>query len=64
MDGKEDAPLDAKSPYWMTIRMIGATANRPRPFRSRRLLRDALPKAFLRANPKSITVDWIDFYRN
>jgi len=23
-DGKEDMPLDSKSPYWMEIRMIGA----------------------------------------
>ena len=22
-DGKEDAPLDAKSPYWMEIRIVG-----------------------------------------
>lgn len=23
-----------------------------------------LPKAFIEENPKSITVNWIDFYRN
>ena len=22
-DGKEDSPLDAKSPYWMEIRIVG-----------------------------------------
>ena len=63
-DGKEDEPLDAKSPYWMEIRMVGndgkPTTTIP--------LKDGyfeiqLPKALFEDNPKSITVNWIDFYR-
>jgi hypothetical protein len=63
-DGKEDSPLDAKSPYWTEIRMFSddgkPTTNIP--------LTDGyfeiqLPKALLKDNPKSITVNWIDFYR-
>ena len=63
-DGKEDSPLDAKSPYWMEIRMVGndgkPTTTIP--------LKDGyfeiqLPKALFEDNPKSITVNWIDFYR-
>ena len=63
-DGKEDSPLDAKSPYWTEIRMFSddgkPTTTIP--------LQDGyfeiqLPKAFFEDNPKSITVNWIDFYR-
>ena len=64
-DGKEDTPLDAKSPYWMEIQMVGSdgkpTTTIP--------LKDGnielqLPKAFFEGSPKSITLNWIDFYRN
>ncbi len=63
-DGKEDSSLDAKSPYWAEIRMFGddekPTTSIP--------LKDGyfeikLPQALFEDNPKSITVDWIDFYR-
>lgn len=63
-DGKEDEPLDAKSPYWMEIRSVGSdgkpTTTIP--------LNDGyfelqLPNALFEHNPKSITVNWTDFYR-
>jgi hypothetical protein len=64
-DGKEDAPLDAKSPYWMQIRMVGGDG---KPAKTIPLRDDfyemQLPTAFFEGNPKSITVNWIDFYRN
>ena len=64
-DGKEDAPLDAKSPYWMEIRIVGGDGKPAKEIP----LKDGyfempLPKAFFEGNPKSITVNWIDFYRN
>jgi hypothetical protein len=64
-DGKEDAPLDEKSPFWMEIRMVGGDGKPAKEIP----LKDgyfemALPKAFFKGNPKSITVNWIDFYRN
>jgi hypothetical protein len=63
-DGKDDSPLDAKSPYWMEIRMIGGDGKPAKAIP----LKDGhfeitLPKALFEGNPKSITVDWIDFYR-
>lgn len=63
-DGKEEAPLDEKSPLWMDIRLFSGegkpVAELP--------LKDGyfemtLPKAFFDGNPKSITLNWIDFYR-
>jgi hypothetical protein len=64
-DGKENEPLDAKSPYWMQIRKVGSDG---KPARTIPLRDDfyemQLPRAFFEANPKSITVNWIDFYRN
>jgi hypothetical protein len=63
-DGKEDAPLDAKNPYWMEIRMIGGDGKPAKVIP----LKDGyfemqLPKAVFEANPQAITVGWIDFYR-
>jgi hypothetical protein len=64
-DGKEDAPLDAKSAYWMDVRMVGGDGKPAKAIP----LKDgyfemALPKAFFEGNSKAITLNWIDFYRN
>lgn len=64
-DGKEDAPLDAKSPYWMEVKILD---NEGKPTRAIPVKDGSfemqLPKKFLEANPKSFKVEWIDFYRN
>jgi hypothetical protein len=64
-DGKEDAPLDAKSPLWMEIQMLtnGGKPAKEIPLRDG-YFEVALPRAFFADNPKSITISWIDFYRN
>jgi hypothetical protein len=64
MDGKEGLPLNSKNPFWMEIRMIGKDGKPVKTIP----LKDGyfeiqLPKALLEDNPKSITVNWIDFYR-
>jgi hypothetical protein len=64
-DGKEDAPLGEKSPLWTDIRIVGGDGKPARALP----LKDgyfsvALPRAFFEGNPKAITVNWIDFYRN
>jgi hypothetical protein len=63
-DGKEDAPLDEKSPFWMDIRIMGSDG---KPARELPLkggsFEMALPRAFFEGNPKAITLNWIDFYR-
>jgi hypothetical protein len=64
-DGQEDAPLDERSPLWTDIRIVGGDGKPAREFP----LKDgyfevALPGAFFEGNPKSITLKWIDFYRN
>ena len=63
-DGKEDSPLDTKSPYWMEIRMIGDDGKPAKtiPLKNAHF-QIQLPKAFFEDNPKSITINWIDFYR-
>ena len=63
-DGKEDAPLDEKSPLWPDIRSVGGDGKPARKLP----LKDgyfevALPRAFFEGNPKSVTLSWIDFYR-
>jgi hypothetical protein len=63
-DGKEDAPLDKKSPLWMDIRLLGADGKPADALP----LKDGyfemtLPRAFFQGNPQSITLAWIDFYR-
>lgn len=64
-EGKEDAPLDDKNPYWMRIRMMDGDGKPAKEIP----LKDGsfelqFPKAFFEGNPKSITLSWIDFYRN
>lgn len=64
-DGNKDLALDAKSPYWMEVRMFGGDGKPVKEIP----LKDGyfemkLPKAFFEGNPKSITVNWIDFFRN
>ena len=64
-DGQEDAPLDPKSPYWMEVRTLGGDG---KPAKAIPLAEGyfemPLPKALFDGNPKTITVNWIDFYRN
>jgi hypothetical protein len=64
-DGKEDAPLDEKSPLWTDIRIVGGDG---KPATELPLkggyFEMVLPKAFFEGNPKAITLNWIDFYRN
>ncbi len=63
--GQEDAPLDAQSPYWMKIGILGGDS---KPAKALPLKGGCfelpLPKAVFEGNPKTITVNWIDFYRN
>jgi hypothetical protein len=63
-DGNEDTPLDNKNPLWMDIRIIGGDGKPA----TELPLKDgyfemSLPKAFFQGKPKSVTLSWIDFYR-
>ncbi len=64
-DGKEDAPLDAKNPYWMEVRIVGGDGKQAKemPLKGG-YFEMPLPRAMFEGNPKTITVSWIDFYRN
>lgn len=64
-DGKDESPLDAKSSLWMEIRMVGDDGKPTEAIP----LKDGyfemqLPKVFFEGNPRTITMNWIDFYRN
>jgi hypothetical protein len=57
--------LESQSPHWMELRILARDGKPAQAIP----LKDgyfemALPKAFLEGNPKSITINWIDFYRN
>ncbi len=63
-DKQENELLDDKHELWMEIRSVGSDGKAS----SSIPLRDGyfefeLPKAFLDENPKSITIHWIDFFR-
>ena len=64
-DGQEDAPLDESSPLWADIRIVGGDG---KPARELPLkggyFEVALPRALFEGDPKSVTLTWIDFYRN
>jgi hypothetical protein len=64
-DGEEKKPLDEKSPLWMIVRIVGGDG---KPAKELPLdggyFEMTLSKAFFEGNPQSITLNWIDFYRN
>jgi hypothetical protein len=64
-DDAEDRPLTKDSKYWMDIRIAEtkdhAAATIPL---TSGYFTFAVPAALLASNPKSITLKWIDFYRN
>lgn len=64
IEGKKADPKDAKGEYFMDFKMVGkdgkAAATIP--------IQDGyfefrLPKPFFESNPKSIAMEWIDYYR-
>jgi hypothetical protein len=63
-DGQENSPLDEKSPLWTDIRIVGGDG---KPAKDLPLkggyFELTLPRAFFDGNPRSITLNWIDFYR-
>ena len=63
-DDKEAEQLDQKSPYWIDIRIIGADGKPAQelPVKDGHFAM-ILPKAFLKGSPKSLSVQWIDFFR-
>jgi hypothetical protein len=64
-DGKEDAPLDAKSRFWMEVRVVGGDGKPAKelPLKGGHFEMQ-LPRAVFEGSPKAITVSWIDFYRD
>jgi hypothetical protein len=64
-DGKEDAPLNSKDPSWIEILMKNADGNPVKTVpRKDGFFEMQLPKSFSEGNPKKLTLNWIDFYRN
>ncbi|MEO8272276.1 MAG: hypothetical protein ABI557_21385, partial [Aureliella sp.] len=63
-DQQEPQQLDATSPYWTEIRMLGKdgkpATNIPLPEGYFEL---ELPQILFAANPDAVSVRWIDFYR-
>ncbi|TWT84913.1 hypothetical protein CA13_63940 [Planctomycetes bacterium CA13] len=63
-DGKENLPLDVKQPLWMEIRMVDKDGEPTKTIPLKEgYFEMKLPKALLEDNPKSIRLNWIDFYR-
>jgi hypothetical protein len=63
-DGKEDAPLDEKSPFWMEVRAFAADGKPARELPLKNgYFEVTLSRALFADSPKQITLSWIDFYR-
>lgn len=63
-DGREEEHLDPQSPFWMNICEIEIDNVDKANLLKAECFEITLPVAFLSMNPKSITLQWIDFYRN
>lgn len=63
-DGQEDRPLDANSPYWIDIHIVGGDGNPAKEIPLKEgYFALTLPGALFKDNP-TITVSWINFYRS
>jgi hypothetical protein len=64
-DGQEDTPLEAKSPFWIELRVLDKDGKPAQEIPLKEgYFEMQLPKEFFAGKPKGITVSWIDFYRN
>jgi hypothetical protein len=64
-DAKENAPLDSSHPLWTEIRMVDADGKPAQDIPLKEGYFDIpLPRALFVDNSPSITLQWIDFYRN
>ena len=64
LNGKDDSPLNAESPFWMEVQMVGDDGKPVKSVpRVEGYFEMRLPNALFNGNPKSITINWIDFYR-
>lgn len=65
LNENEDPPLDSKSPYWIEFRPLDHDG---KPTKSIPLKEGyfeiKLPAKILESNPRSLKLEWIDFYRN
>ena len=63
-DKEEHVTLDSKSPFWFEVKILGQE-HKPAPTIPLQsgYFEMQLPKVLFEDNPKSITVNWIDFYR-
>ncbi|MFN7447624.1 MAG: hypothetical protein ACK5RF_05025 [Pirellula sp.] len=63
--GNEEVLLDSKNPSWMAILIKNADgkATKTIPL-NEGYFELQLPKSFSESNPKTLTLSWIDFYRN
>ncbi len=64
-DGNEDTLLDEKNPFWTDIRIVGGDGKPAKEIPLKYgYFEMTLPQAFFDSNPKSVTLNWIDFYRH
>jgi hypothetical protein len=56
-------PLAEQSKYWMQFRILDGDKPAQKVPLQKGVFEITLPPAFFKANPKSISLDWIDFYR-
>jgi hypothetical protein len=63
--GKEDRPLESTSQNWFDIRILGEDGSPAKALpMNGGYFELRLPKGIMDGNPQSITVNWVDFYRN
>lgn len=62
-NGNENAPLDPKDRLWMEIRAVDRNGKPAVAIPIDGYFEMKLSAALFESNPKSITIEWIDFYR-
>ncbi len=64
-EGKEDFPLKPDHPFYINIRLLNNAGNPTKTIPLQEgFFEMQLPKSFFQNNPKTFSLNWIDFYRN
>ena len=64
-NGKEESPIGADSPFWTEVRLLDRSGKVTEKVDGEGgCFELMLPKVLFERNPKTVTVRWIDFYRD
>lgn len=63
VENDEEKQIEKGDSYWMDLKVVDVSEKTAKGLQKKDYIEMRLPKAFLKENPKSLELGWIDFYR-